>query len=69
MHSLIFLAWISSSVHALGAGSDATQLWLDGLVLTPAVPIMYLLVLRVLIASIRFPSLFGWVSRVARAAR
>ena len=48
LHSLIFLAWISSSVHTLGAGSDARRRWLEALVLAPAAPIAYLLVLRVL---------------------
>lgn len=69
LHSLIFLAWISASVHTLGAGSDASQLWLKALVLASAVPIVYLLVLRVLMTKVRFPSLLGWVSRLARAER
>jgi len=48
LHSLIVLAWVLSAVHALGAGSDARQPWLRGLVVVPGVAIVYLLVLRVL---------------------
>jgi methionine sulfoxide reductase heme-binding subunit len=46
LHSLIVLAWIMACVHTLGAGSDRHQRWLEALVLAPAVPIVYLLVLR-----------------------
>jgi methionine sulfoxide reductase heme-binding subunit len=48
LHGLIAIAWLLSAVHALGAGSDAQQLWLRALVFFPAVPIAYLFVLRVL---------------------
>ena len=37
-----------SAVHALGAGSDAHQLWLRALVIAPGIPIVYLLALRIL---------------------
>lgn len=48
LHSLIVIAWLTSAVHTLGAGSDARKLWLQALVVAPGVPIIYLLVLRLL---------------------
>jgi sulfoxide reductase heme-binding subunit YedZ len=66
LHRLIVLAWLISSVHALGAGSDARRVWLEALVLAPGVPIVYLLVLRALTATVRSPF---WVNLMARATR
>jgi hypothetical protein len=40
------LHWVLSAAHALGAGSDASKLWLRAVVLAPSVPVVYLLVLR-----------------------
>jgi len=48
LHSLIGLTWVLSVVHTLGAGSDARQLWLRALVALPAIPMAYLLTLRLL---------------------
>ena len=48
LHSLIGLAWLMSAIHTPGAGSDAQRLWLQALVIAPAIPIVYLLVQRVL---------------------
>jgi sulfoxide reductase heme-binding subunit YedZ len=48
LHSLIVLAWLMSAAHTLGAGSDAQRMWLQALVIAPAIAIVYLLVLRVL---------------------
>jgi sulfoxide reductase heme-binding subunit YedZ len=66
LHSLIVLAWLISTVHALGAGSDARQVWLEAVVLALGLPIVYLLVLRVLTATVRSPV---WVNRIARETR
>lgn len=48
LHTLIFVSWLLCAAHTLGAGSDAQRLWLRAIVFIPAVPIAYLLVLRVL---------------------
>lgn len=48
MHRATILVWILGVVHTLGAGSDAATLWLRAYVLLPAVPIVYLFVLRTL---------------------
>ncbi len=48
LHTLIALSWLLSVVHTLGSGSDAGQLWLRAVVALPAVPMAYLLTLRVL---------------------
>ena len=47
LHRLSAVIWVLSVVHTLGAGSDATALWLRAVVLAPVAPIAYLLVLRV----------------------
>jgi len=38
--------WALSAGHALGAGSDASKLWLRAVVFAPSVPVVYLFVLR-----------------------
>lgn len=48
LHTLIFVTWILSAAHTLGAGSDAQRVWLRAIVVMPAVPIAYLFALRVL---------------------
>lgn len=48
LHRATVLVWGLSVVHALGAGSDAAQPWLRAIVLAPAVPLAYLIVVRVL---------------------
>lgn len=48
LHRATILVWVLGAVHTLGAGSDAGTPWLRALVLAPAVPIVYLFVLRVL---------------------
>jgi methionine sulfoxide reductase heme-binding subunit len=48
LHRGIVVVWILSSVHALGAGSDASKLWLRVVVLIPVAPIVYLFVVRTL---------------------
>lgn len=46
LHTLILAAWLLSAVHTLGAGSDSHRAWLQALVLAPALPVVYLLALR-----------------------
>jgi methionine sulfoxide reductase heme-binding subunit len=48
LHRATVIVWVLSAVHALGAGTDGTKLWLRVIVLTPVAPIVYLLVLRLL---------------------
>jgi sulfoxide reductase heme-binding subunit YedZ len=48
LHRATVLVWALGVVHTLGAGSDAATQWLRGFVLLPAIPIVYLLVLRML---------------------
>lgn len=48
LHRAIVVVWILSAIHALGAGSDASKLWLRVVVLVPVVPIVYLFVVRTL---------------------
>jgi sulfoxide reductase heme-binding subunit YedZ len=48
LHRAIVVVWILSAVHALGAGSDASKLWLRAVVLLPVAPIVYLFVVRTL---------------------
>jgi methionine sulfoxide reductase heme-binding subunit len=46
LHRVSAAIWILAVAHTLGAGSDATSLWLRAVVLAPVAPIAYLLVLR-----------------------
>jgi methionine sulfoxide reductase heme-binding subunit len=48
LHRATVLVWVLSVVHALGAGSDGAQPWLRAIVLAPAVPLAYLIVVRAL---------------------
>jgi sulfoxide reductase heme-binding subunit YedZ len=48
LHRLSLLVWFLAAVHTIGAGSDATRPWLRAIVVSPIVPIVYLLVLRAL---------------------
>jgi methionine sulfoxide reductase heme-binding subunit len=66
LHRATVVVWVLSAVHALGAGSDSSRLWLRCLVLAPVLPIAYLLVLR---AAPTGTDKFGVVSlrRVLRA--
>ena len=47
LHRFSVVVWALSVAHTLGAGSDATALWLRAVVFAPVAPIAYLLVLRV----------------------
>lgn len=46
LHRVTPLIWVLAAVHTLGAGSDASSLWLRGVVLLPVAPIVYLLAVR-----------------------
>jgi methionine sulfoxide reductase heme-binding subunit len=46
LHRLTVMVWALSAAHTLGAGTDAPSLWLRAVALAPAVPVAYLLVLR-----------------------
>lgn len=48
LHRATVLVWAMGVVHALGAGSDGTTLWLRGIVVVTGIPIVYLFVLRLL---------------------
>ncbi len=47
LHRATVLVWVLGVAHTLGAGSDAGTVWLRALVLLPAIPIVYLTVLRI----------------------
>jgi methionine sulfoxide reductase heme-binding subunit len=46
LHRATVLVWVLGVIHTLGAGSDAATQWLRAFVLLPAIPIVYLTVLR-----------------------
>lgn len=48
MHRATVLVWVLGVVHTLGAGSDASTIWLRGFIAATGVPIVYLIVLRTL---------------------
>ncbi len=48
LHRATVLVWVLGVIHTLGAGSDAATQWLRAFALLPAIPIVYLTVLRVL---------------------
>jgi len=48
LHRATVLVWVLGIVHTIGAGSDASTLWLRAYMLLTGVPIVYLAVLRIL---------------------
>jgi sulfoxide reductase heme-binding subunit YedZ len=48
LHRGTVIVWALAVVHTLGSGSDAVTQWLRAFVLLPAVPIAYLMALRIL---------------------
>jgi methionine sulfoxide reductase heme-binding subunit len=48
LHRLSLLVWFLAAGHTVGAGSDAMRPWLRAIVISPIVPMVYLLVLRAL---------------------
>jgi sulfoxide reductase heme-binding subunit YedZ len=51
LHRATTIVWLLAAVHALGSGSDAGTVWLRAIVLLPAVPIIYVLTVRMLAGS------------------
>ena len=56
LHRATTVVWLLSAAHALGSGSDAGTVWLRAIVLLPAVPIIYVLTVRLLPGSRPTPS-------------
>lgn len=48
LHRLTIVVWLLVVIHALGAGTDAGQWWLQAIVAATGLPIVYLFILRVL---------------------
>ncbi len=48
LHRATVIVWALGVVHTLGAGSDASTVWLRAIVLTSGVPIVYLGLVRIL---------------------
>ncbi|HWK18487.1 MAG TPA: ferric reductase-like transmembrane domain-containing protein [Solirubrobacteraceae bacterium] len=53
LHRATVLVWALGVVHALGAGSDGSTVWLRALVIVTGVPIVYLFALRMLQSATR----------------
>jgi sulfoxide reductase heme-binding subunit YedZ len=51
LHRMSAAIWLLSVAHTLGAGSDASALWLRAVVLVPVAPLAYLLTLRTVRAA------------------
>lgn len=66
-HRATVLVWVLGVVHTLGAGSDASTQALRAFVLLPAIPIVYLTVLRILQNRARSPQK-GRASALQRSA-
>ena len=47
-HRATVLVYVLAVAHTVGAGTDATELWMQALLVVTGVPILYLLVLRML---------------------
>lgn len=56
LHRATTIVWLLSAAHALGSGSDAGTVWLRAIVLLPAVPIIYVLTVRLLTAPRPVPN-------------
>jgi sulfoxide reductase heme-binding subunit YedZ len=48
LHRATSLVYVMGVVHALGAGTDASTLWLRGLLLVTGAPILFLLLVRII---------------------
>ena len=53
LHRFTLVAWVLGAVHAVGAGTDASAPWFRAVLVTAAVPILFLLTYRLLPASKR----------------
>lgn len=48
IHRATILVWALAVVHTLGAGTDATQLWMRAILLTTGIPIVFLFLRRIM---------------------
>jgi methionine sulfoxide reductase heme-binding subunit len=52
-HRWVVVAYVLGVAHTLGAGSDASALWLRAVLFATGAPILFLFLLRVLPASLK----------------
>ncbi len=55
LHRLTIAVWALAVVHTIGAGTDAGQVWLQAIMVTTGIPIVYLFLRRILPAEDRRP--------------
>lgn len=48
LHKLSAIVWLGAVVHAIGAGTDAGQIWMQAIMLLTGLPIIVLLAMRIL---------------------
>jgi sulfoxide reductase heme-binding subunit YedZ len=48
IHRATILVWALAVVHTLGAGTDATQIWMRAILLTTGIPIIFLFLRRIM---------------------
>jgi len=48
IHRATILVWVLAVIHTLGAGTDASQLWMRVILLTTGIPIVFLFLRRIL---------------------
>ncbi|HEY5144041.1 MAG TPA: hypothetical protein VII98_11115 [Solirubrobacteraceae bacterium] len=48
MHRATIVVWVLGVIHTLGAGTDASQVWLQGIMLVTGIPIVFLFLRRIL---------------------
>jgi len=48
IHRATILVWALAVIHTLGAGTDATQLWMRAILLTTGIPIAFLFLRRIM---------------------
>lgn len=51
MHRATIVVWMLGVVHTLGAGTDASQVWLQAIMLVTGIPIVFLFLRRILPSS------------------
>jgi len=68
LHRATVLVWALGAVHALGAGSDGSTVWLRALVVVTGIPILYLFVVRMLQSATRAAGRPGSTPAARRAA-
>ena len=48
MHRATIVVWMLGVIHTLGSGTDASQVWLQGIMLVTGIPIVFLFLRRIL---------------------